>query len=411
MEQLDLPYLCTVIGNLSGIPIRLFLGEEQVFYHCVVRLPRDPMRAYWEDIWRIQEHIGYFTTRHFHYYGVVNSGGWKVVLGPTRQVPGSDQELRELAFRADVPPEAVEDFVQGMKSIVRLPLDSVMQILCTINHVLNGEKLGLDDIAIYEAEQAGLKDALEQQRAGRAFELPSPNPPVQQNAYGTLALENVLIGMVRRGDSQALKQWIAAAPAVRGGVLAADQLRQMKNTFIVTVTLITRAAIQGGLDAEEAFALSDGFIQKCELLTAPDQITNLQYRMVLEFTERVERVRLGEQPSKLALQVVNYVRRRLSEPISVEDMAKELYISRPYLSLKFKQETGETLTDFILKEKIEEAKRLLRYTDKTSAAIGAYLGFSSQGYFSRVFKKYAGCTPGKWREPCAPARLGGTNQK
>lgn len=398
MEHLDLHYLCTVIGNLSGIPIRLFHGHKQVLYHSAVKLPRDPLLAYWDEIQRITEHMGYFTTQHFHYYGVVNSGEWKVVLGPTRQVSGSDQELRELAFRADVPTEAVEDFVQGMKSIVRLPLDSVMQILCTINHVLNGEKLGLEDIAIYEVQQEGLKGTLERQRASRAFDGPSPNPPVQQNAYGTLALENVLTDMVRQGDSAALKQWIAAAPAVRGGVLAADQLRQMKNTFIVTVTVITRAAIQGGLDAEEAFTLSDGFIQKCELLTAIDQVTNLQYHMVLEFTERVEQVRRGGQPSKLVLQVVNYVRRHLSESTSVEVMAKELYISRPYLSLKFKQETGETLTDFILKEKIEEAKRLLRYTDKTSASIGAYLGFSSQSYFSRVFKKYVGSTPGEWRD-------------
>lgn len=398
MEHLDLPYLCTVIGNLSGIPIRLFQAQKLVFYHSVVKLPRDPMLAYWDEIWRITEHMGYFTTRHFHYYGVVNSGDWKVVLGPTRQVTGPDQELRELAFRIDVPQETVEDFVQGMKSIVRLPLDSVMQILCTINHMLNGEKLGLEDIAIYEAEQKGLKEFLEQQRANHAFERPSPDPIVQQNAYGTLSLERLLTGMVRRGDSAALKKWITAAPAVRGGVLAADQLRQMKNTFIVTTTVITRAAIQGGLDAEEAFALSDGFIQNCELLTAPDQVTNLQYRMVLEFTERVEQVRLGGHPSRLVLQVVNYVRHHLSEPISVEDMAKELYISRPYLSLKFKQETGETLTNFILKEKTEEAKRLLRYTDKTSAAIGAYLGFSSHGYFSHVFKKYVGRTPGEWRE-------------
>lgn len=399
MEHLDLPYLCTVIGNLSGIPIRLFQGNEQIFYHSVVTLPRDPMRAYWDEIWSIAEHVGYFTTRHFHYYGVVNSGEWKVVLGPTRQVSGPDQELRELAFRVDVPREAVEDFVQGMKSIVHLPLDSVMQILCTINHVLNGEKLGLGDIAIYEAEQEGLKEALEQQRVNRLLGYVPPDPAVRQNAYGTLALEQRLTDMVRRGDSAALKKWIASAPAVRGGVLAADQLRQMKNTLIVTVTLITRAAIQGGLDTEEAFALSDGFIQKCELLTAPEQITNLQYRVVLEFTERVEQVRLGGQPSKLALQVVNYIRRHLSEPISVEAMAKELYISRPYLSQRFRQETGETLTDFILNEKIAEAKRLLRYTDKTAAAIGAYLGFSSQGYFSHVFKKYVGCAPGEWREP------------
>lgn len=397
MEHLDLPYLCTVIGNLSGIPVRLFQGDEQVFYHSVVKLSRDPMLAYREDIWHIREHMGYFTTQHFYYYGVVNSGDWKIVLGPTRQTGGPDQELRELAFRADVPPEDVEDFVRGMNSLVRLPLNSVMQILCTINHVLNGERLGLEDIAIYEEEQAGLKGTLEQQRANRAFERPSSNPTVYQNAYGTLALEQTLTDMVRRGDSAALKHWIATAPAVRGGVLAADQLRQMKNTFIVSVTVITRAAIQGGLDAEEAFALSDGFIQKCELLTAPDRVINLQYRMVLEFTERVKQIQLGGQLSKLTFQVANYVRRHLSESISVEEMAKELYISRPYLSLKFKQETGGTLTDFILKEKTEEAKRLLHYTDKTSAAIGAYLAFSSQGYFTRVFKKYVGCTPGEWR--------------
>lgn len=396
MENLDLPYLCTVIGNLAGIPVRLFRGSEQVFYHSIVRLPRDPMIAYRDEILRISEHMGYFATPHFHYYGIVNSGDWKIVLGPTRQAGGTDQELRELAFRADVPAGKTEDFVQGMKSLVRLPLDSVLQILCTVNHVLNGETLGLDDIAIHAQEQAGLQEALEQQRLRHTYE-PLAELSVQQNAPGTLAIEHRLTDMVRRGDTAALRKWIASAPAVHGGILAAEQLRQMKNTFIVTVTLITRAAVQGGLDADEAFALSDRFIQNCELLTAPQQVTNLQYRMVLEFTERVELTRPGGQPSPLMLGAANYVRRHLSEPISVEEMAKELYVSRPYLSQKFRQETGRTLTDFILNEKTEEAKRLLRYTDKSYAAIGGYLGFSSQSHFSRVFKKYAGCTPGEWR--------------
>ncbi len=57
-----------------------------------------------------------------------------------------------------------------------------------------------------------------------------------------------------------------------------------------------------------------------------------------------------------------------------------------------------TLSDFILNEKTEEAKRLLRYSDKSVAAISAYLGFSSSGHFSRVFKKYAGITPNEYRE-------------
>ena len=71
---------------------------------------------------------------------------------------------------------------------------------------------------------------------------------------------------------------------------------------------------------------------------------------------------------------------------------------QPYLSRRFKEKAGETLTDFILKEKTEEAKRLLRYADKPLTAIGAYLGFSSASHFSRVFKAYVGTTPREYRE-------------
>lgn len=204
--------------------------------------------------------------------------------------------------------------------------------------------------------------------------------------------------MVRKGDSAALQEWVATAPAVRGGVVAGEPLRQRKNLFIVTVTLASRAAIQGGMQADDAFALSDSYIQQCELLASPERITNLQYRMLLDYTERVARLHRGKTPSKLATDVANYVQHHLSDAIKTEDIARALYISRPYLSKKFKEDTGERLADFILKEKTEEAKRLLRYSDKSLTAIGSYLGFSSPSHFSRVFKAYAGSSPRDYRE-------------
>lgn len=398
MENIDLCYICTIIGNLSGVPIRVFQGEAMRFYHALVNLPRDPMALYAGEIRQIKSNVGYFVTQNFHYYGIVNSGDTKIVIGPTRQVAGTDQELRELAFRADVPAEDVEEFVSGMKSIVPMPLESIMQMLCTMNYILNGEKLGLEDIAIYEAEQNDLKELLERQRSTRAFTSAPAGPAYEHNTY---TLEQTMLRMVRKGDRAALRDWIASAPAVRGGTLAADQLRQVKNTFVVTATLVSRAAIQGGMDTEDAFSLSDAYIQKCELLSSLDGITNLQYHMVLEFTERVERIRFGKQPTQLTTAVTNYIQHHLSEPIRAEEMAKELFMSRPYLSAKFKEETGETLTDFILKEKTEEAKRLLRYSEKSSTAIGAYLGFSSPAHFSRVFKRYTGRTPSEYREKYA----------
>ncbi len=84
---------------------------------------------------------------------------------------------------------------------------------------------------------------------------------------------------------------------------------------------------------EEALSLSDAYIQQCELLSALDRLTNLQFHMIQEFTERVSRVRHGE--SRLATQVANYVQKHLSEPISTEALAKELYMGQTHLSARF----------------------------------------------------------------------------
>lgn len=398
MKNLDYNYLCTFIGNMSGVPIRLYKKNRQIFYHALVNLPKDPMDAFKKDILAIDTHVGYYITPYFHYYGIVCDGANKIVIGPSIQTASNEQTLRELAFKCDVSPDDTADFIIGMKSIVSMPLDSILQILCTMNYVMNEEKLGLGDIIIYDAEQQDLKAKLEEERAKYNFDSDLAAIRDQQNVHNTLALEQTIVNFVRRGDTAALKEWIADAPAVRGGILASDQLRQIKNTFIVTATLISRGAIRGGMDVDDALSLSDAYIQKCELMSNIDRITNLQYHMVFDYAERVEKLRYGKQPSKLVQDVAKYIQHHLSEPITTDDIAKALFLSRSRLSVKFKEEANENLIDFILKEKIEEAKRLLRYTDKTSVAISAYLGFSSQSHFSRTFKKYTGSLPNEYRK-------------
>ena len=303
--------------------------------------------------------------------------------------------MRELAFACDVPSAHTEEFISAMKSLVQMPLGSIIQILCTLNYVLNGEKRSLEDVTIYDFEQTNLEKTIENERFDKSYEAPTEYE--SREIHNTLALEQSLMQMISKGDVGALCEWLSHAPSVRGGVIANDALRQLKNTFIVTATLASRAAIKGGMSAEDALSLSDEYIRKCELLSSGEQIINLQYHMVLEYTRRVERIRLGKTPSKLLMKVTNYVQHNLSKPIDVEALADSMFISRTHLAAKFKQETGMTLTDFILIEKIEEAKRLLRYSDKSLSLIADYLGFSSQSHFTRAFKKYSGKTPREYR--------------
>ena len=356
MSETDLRFVVRSMAALSGIPVRLYEDGACTFSEFPVKLPNDPMTPYEKAVLGIRGHVGYYVTPLFHYYGIINAPGGSIVIGPTSQVMGSEQELRQLAFQADVPHEDVPAFIAGMEAIMHLPVETLLQILCTMNHFLNGgEKLTVSELTIRSDEQKLLKENVEKRRTERVYE----EIPEQHEKHNTLAIEEALMDIVRRGDSAALRSWFQEAPAVKGGTIAPTQLRQLKNTFIVSATLASRAAIRGGLSEDDAFALSDGYIQRAELLSDHSKIYNLQYSMILEFTEQVEKLHRGKQATRLATDVANYVRHHLSESISTEDMAAELFMSRPYLSAKFKKETGETLTDYILREKTEEAKRLL----------------------------------------------------
>lgn len=396
MKNIDIQYLCRVIGNLAGIPIRIYNGRKLTYFYSIADFPADPIAPYMDSVFAVSDNISYFTTPYFNYYGIVRTKKQTIVLGPSRQTQMNEQDMRALAFACNVPLEETERFFAAMKSLVQMPLGSIIQILCTLNYVLNGEKRSLEDITIYDFEQTNIEMLIENERFDKNYDSPSEYTPHEN--HNTLAIEQALMQMISKGDVGALYEWFSHAPSVRGGVIANDSLRQLKNTFVVTATLASRAAIKGGMDAEDALSLSDEYIRKCELLTSVEQITNMQYHMVLEYTRRVERIRLGKTPSKLLMQVTNYVQHNLSKPVDVDALAKALFISRTHLAAKFKEETGTTLTDFILREKVEEAKRLLCYSDKSLSLIADYLGFSSQSHFTKTFKKYSGKTPGEYRK-------------
>ncbi len=391
MKTEDLIYLCTTIGNLCGVPVRLYHRDKLSFYHSLAALPADPIRLDLEAVLSVSSHVGYHINSRFYYYGVVVTGTERIVIGPSRLTASQDQELREMAFQLDIPTDDVPEFLQGMKQIVQMPLESIMQMLCTINFAVNGEKLVLNDLIGGQDNAFGLEET----RAEQSISGETPSPEMLHNS---LAVEQTIMNIIRKGDTAALEAFIQDAPAVRPGVMAADQLQQAKNTFITTVTLASRSAIRGGVDVEHALSASDAYIRQCELMTDINQITKLNYDMVLYYTKQVQRIRLGHYPTELVIQVANYVQQHLSEAITTDQIADHLFLSRQHLSRRFTQEAGIPLAAFIRNEKTEEGKRLLRYTDRSVSAIAAYLGFSSQGHFSKVFKEATGMTPGEYRE-------------
>ena len=106
--QPDYEYLVRSMGRLSGIPVRVYEAEALLCSFFPAPLPKDPMELCKTDVFSIQGHVGYYTSPLFHCYGVLNTSGVRIVLGPTSQIIANDQQLRELAFRLDVPKEETE---------------------------------------------------------------------------------------------------------------------------------------------------------------------------------------------------------------------------------------------------------------------------------------------------------------
>lgn len=391
-----LRYICTMIGNLSGVPIRIYKNRSLIFSHSVVWLPVDPICLCEDEILDIRSHIGYYTAQFFYSYGIVNYEDYSIISGPTRLTSARIQELRELAFLAGVPSEETDAFVSGMRAVISLPLESLLQMLLSVNFFLNEEMLEITDLTIREDEQQMYNAQLGREQAEHRYDQDLLDP-VAQEVHNTYRTEQTLLDLIEKGDVGALDEWLKDAPAVRPGSIAPDQLRQVKNTLIVTATLASRAAVRGGMDVEDAFSLSDAYIRKCELLQTPDRIINLQYHMVLDFTSQVSNLKLHGNSSALAAAVAEYVRHHLSDPVSTEKIAEKLHFSRTWLSRKFHEETGIPLSDFIRIKKTEEAQRFLRYTDKSLREISVYLGYSSQSHFQTVFKKQLGVTPMQYR--------------
>jgi AraC family transcriptional regulator len=94
---------------------------------------------------------------------------------------------------------------------------------------------------------------------------------------------------------------------------------------------------------------------------------------------------------------VEFIRDRLGESISLDEIAATAGLSTFHFAREFKRTTGETPYRFVTRERVEMAKRLLRETDLSLVEIALRSGFANQSHFTRNFRKLALTTPGAYR--------------
>lgn len=94
--------------------------------------------------------------------------------------------------------------------------------------------------------------------------------------------------------------------------------------------------------------------------------------------------------------VITYIRAHLERDLSVCELAEKACLSRAQFFRHFSREMGETPTRFINRERIRKAKRLMLMQGRPPGEAGLSSGFSSENYFSRVFKQFEKKSPSTW---------------
>jgi CheY-like chemotaxis protein len=170
------------------------------------------------------------------------------------------------------------------------------------------------------------------------------------------------------------------------GVL--EEMRADKKLCDIPVIVVTGKVLteedMARLNQGVAIVLNKGMFSRAETAT---HISN-----VLE-----QKRKLNQEAKKLVRQVMSFIHEHYSEQISRRDFAQYVNISEDYLTFCFRQELGISPIKYLQRFRINQAKLLLKASLKSITEIAFEVGFLDSGYFSRIFHRETGVSPGDYR--------------
>lgn len=213
--------------------------------------------------------------------------------------------------------------------------------------------------------------------------------------------EQILLNHIRTGNLEALQDSHSlgrASDLQRLGRMSESPLKQLEYACCSFITLATRAAVEGGLDADTAYSISDIYLQRLAKCLTATEILALLEEAKFGFARAVRSSCDNRTRISYLEQAKNYIATHLNKEFNLEAMAKEIGLNPSYLSRKFKEYEHMGIAEYTRRRRIQAARNMLKYSDVSISAIAQYLCFHSQSYFGAAFKEYTGLSPGKYRE-------------
>ena len=306
------------------------------------------------------------------------------VLGPTFTGENSSNELVKEMDRRHL---SIKTRTAVAKTIKALPIiaSNILYTFVSELHYL-----------LYDSTR-DVPELIHIQNNGTA-EVPLPSLVSNQH-HGIWAAEQRFLQLFKDGNPDFQKA-LSESSHLSSGVQhnSKDSLRAAKNNNFVLLTLISRASIEGGVSPDIAYDLCDFFAQRIEDATSQVENGNVTTELLQIYFKKVCESKENAGVSSIIKNCCDYIGIHINEKLSINELAERAGYSEYYFSRKFKQEMGCTLTEYIMREKIERAKVLLSTTSMSIMDISIELSFNSRSYFSDTFQKIAGISPGEYRK-------------
>lgn len=215
-------------------------------------------------------------------------------------------------------------------------------------------------------------------------------------------LEQELLGKIRTGNLNDSMAILKEINSLKRSKLAGETFRSIKNSLICSITIFTRAAIEGGVQPESAFTLSDALILEIEAITNLTRLIDVEYKAVEQYVKLVQALSTHNYSNTIK-QTLSYINKNLTDKLALSDISGAVFVHPNYLSSLFKKEVGLSLSDYITKARVEESKYYIKYTNTKISDIAMFYQFCNQSYFIAAFKKFTGQTPNEYRKSQPPA--------
>lgn len=279
-----------------------------------------------------------------------------------------------------------KNFLEIVEQFPVVPWQTLVQYTIMLHYAINDEKISVSDFS-YQSTPSSKVIAKTQNSTAESKE----NIPRRA--------EQALFNNIREGNLN-YQSALSAASFASSGVQIdiGDPLRRAKNSGLIFAALAARAAIEGGLPSDIAYAVQNQYSQSIEACSNISNIASINHQMYEDFITRVHRLHEFGDISPQIRNCISYIESHATDKIVLSEIAEYIGYSEYYLSRKFKTETGININEFIKNHRITLAKNLLETTELSIQEISEQLQFCSRSYFTDIFHKTVGISPTDYRE-------------